>query len=220
MNVWNTGQFGAFVLRYRIRATSAGRVEANFDVEPGEPITVKLQELAIAGVVRGAPDELTVTVSGQMYRTASFFRSGGRFAIHDLVPGRYNVTFDSPSGHYETAVDLSEGPADPLDVTLDAVFTLTGRVVDGSHAPVAGAKVQLRIGNHTMPDDGDGAVTDGNGQFTVKRASPGTASVRVTPASGQTLWLEATVTGPTLAADIVAEPPHYSEVDEGFIETE
>ena len=221
-----TGDTGAFRFpairgaRYRLRATSAGRGEANLDVEPGEPVTVKLQELEIAGIVRGAPDELTITVSGQMYRTASFFRTGGKFAIHDLVPGRYNVTFDAPTGHYETSVDLSDGAADPLDITLDAVFTLTGRIVDGSHNPLAGAKVQLRIGNHTMPDDGDGALTDGNGMFTIKRASPGTASVRVTPETGQTLWLEATVTGPTLAADIVAEPPHYSESDEGFIEEE
>ncbi|MBV8761462.1 MAG: carboxypeptidase regulatory-like domain-containing protein [Deltaproteobacteria bacterium] len=221
-----TGDTGAFRfpavrgVRYRLRVSSAGRGDANVDVEAGDPITVKLQELAIAGIVRGAPDELTVTVSGTMYRTASFFRSGGKFAIHDLVPGRYTVTFDSPSGHTEKTVDLTDGPADPLDITLDNVFVLTGRVVDGQHNPVAGAKIQLRIGYHTMPDDGDGAVTDGNGRFTIKRAHAGTASVRVLMASGQTLWLETTVAGATLADDLVAEPPHYNEPDEGFIESE
>ncbi len=221
-----TGDDGAFRFpavrgaRYRLRVSSAGHGDANVDVEPGEPVTVKLQELAIAGIVRGAPDELTVTVSGQMYRTASFFHTGGRFAIHDLVPGRYTVTFDSPNGRTETTVDLGDGPADPLDITLDQVFTLTGRVVDANHAPLAGAKVQLRVGNHVMPDDGDGAITDGNGRFTVKRATPGTASVRVMTSTGPTIWLETAITGPTLADDLVAEPPHYDEVDEGFSEDE
>ena len=210
-------------VHYHLRVSSAGRGDASVDVEPGEPVTVKLQELAITGIVRGAPEELTVMVSGQMYRTASFFHAGGKFAIHDLVPGRYNVSIDSPSGHYETTLDLGDAPPEPLDITLDPVYTLTGRVVDSNHAPIADAKVQLRVGYHTIPDDGDGAVTDGNGRFTVRRAHAGTASVRVMMSSGQTIWTETSIAGATLAEDIVAEQPRYEDYpgeDEGYIETE
>jgi hypothetical protein len=208
-----TGDDGAFRFpavrgaRYRIHAYAAGRGEAIVEGEPGEPLRVQLANTEITGVVRGSPDELTISISGQMWRTETFFRTGGVFTLHDLRPGSYNVVFDTADGHAERTIELGDTPAAPLDITLDPVFTLTGRIVNGeTHAGVGGADVQLRMGSQTLPDNGGSVTTDAAGRFTIKRAHPGHANVRITGETISSVWTDANITGPSLD-DLVVSPP-------------
>ena len=73
------------------------------------------------------------------------------------------------------------------------------------------------MGSQTLPDSGETVQTDASGRFTIKRAHPGSATVRVSPDSDNTLWLPATITGPTLDDLVVnpTPPPEYDYPDEG-----
>jgi protocatechuate 3,4-dioxygenase beta subunit len=200
-----TGDNGAFKFpavkgaHYKVHASAPGRGERYVDADASEPLKIQLEAGALVGIVHGAPEELSIMMTGASYRTETFFHTGGRFSLQDLRPGHYNISIDSESGHLDLDREVADGPAEPLDLTLDPVFTLTGRVVKGdNHAPVEGAHVQLRIGGTRMPDDGDGAVTDATGRFTIKRARKGTAEVRITVAADGNRWMEATVSGPEL----------------------
>ena len=85
-----TGDDGAFRFpavknaRYRVHAYVAGRGEKYEDAEAGDKLEVKLESGELSGIVRGAPEELTVQLTGTAYRTETFFHTGGRFALHDL----------------------------------------------------------------------------------------------------------------------------------------
>jgi hypothetical protein len=199
-----TGDDGAFRFpavknaRYRVHAYVAGRGEKYEDAEAGDKLEVKLESGELAGIVRGAPEELTVQLTGTAYRTETFFHTGGRFALHDLRPGVYDVVFDTESGHAERmSLQVVDGTNDPLDIELDPVFTLTGRVVRGdTHAPVAGVDVLMRVGYSRFPDSGE-VVTDAAGGFTIKRARKGQAEIRLAlPDSNQ--WLQREITGPDI----------------------
>jgi hypothetical protein len=218
-----TGDDGAFKFpavkgaHYRVHASSAGRGEKTIDAEPGEPLRVQLEGGSLVGIVEGAPEELSITLSGTMYRTETFFHTGGRFDLEDLRPGHYSISIDSEAGHVDLEHDVADGPAETLDVTLDPVFTLSGRVVKGdNHAPVEGAHVQLRLGSTRLPDDSDGAVTDASGHFTVRRAHRGAAEVRVTLPGDGNRWMEASVSGPELDDLVIPDdqPVIYEESTE------
>jgi protocatechuate 3,4-dioxygenase beta subunit len=218
-----TGDDGAFKFpavkgaHYRVHASSAGRGEKMIDAEPGEPLRIQLEGGSLVGIVEGAPAELSITLSGTMYRTETFFHTGGRFALEDLRPGHYSISIDSEAGHVDLEHDVVDGPAEPLDVTLDPVFTLTGRVVKGDNrAPVEGAHVQLRLGSTRLPDDSDGALTDAGGHFTIRRAHRGAAEVRVTPPGDSNRWMEASVSGPELDDLVIPDdqPVQYDDESE------
>ena len=202
--------------RYRIHASAAGRGEKYVDVESDEPLRIELESGGLTGVVRGNPEELSITLGGASYRTETFFHTGGRFSLEDLRPGHYTISIDSESGHLDLERDVADGPAEPLDLTLDPVFTLTGRVVRAdTHAPVEGVHVQLRVGQTRLPDDGDGAVTDASGHFTVRRAHKGLAEVRMTVPNEMTRWQDASITGPELEDfQISSDQPVQYEYDE------
>jgi protocatechuate 3,4-dioxygenase beta subunit len=179
---------------YHLHASAAGRGERLLDVKPGDPVEVMLESAAITGIVEGAPGELSITLSGPLSRTESFFHTGGRFALHDLRSGRYHLTFDSESGH--TELDVDDSPA-PLDITLEPVFTLSGQLVHASHAPIVGVHVQMSMNGQRI-QDGEGALTDPTGHFIVRRARKGTAELRLIGGDVGNRWLEQEITGPQL----------------------
>lgn len=203
--------------RYRVHASAPGRGERFVDVESDEPLKIQLEAGSLAGIVHGAPEELSITISGASYRSETFFHTGGRFSLEDLRPGHYNISIDSEAGHLDLDREVADGPGEPLDLTLDPVFTLTGRIVRGDgHAPVEGARVQLRIGGTRLPDDGDGALTDATGRFTVRRARKGAAEVRLSLPGEGNRWMEAPVNGPELDDLVIPadQPVQYYDESE------
>jgi hypothetical protein len=101
-----------------------------------------------------------------------------------------------------------------MDIALDPVFTLTGRVVRGdTHAPVAGVDVQMRVGYSRFPDSGE-VTTDGAGRFTIRRAHAGQAEVRLYSPELGSQWVQRTITGAD-AGDLVMpagdDPPIYED---------
>jgi protocatechuate 3,4-dioxygenase beta subunit len=198
-----TGDDGAFRFpavknaRYRVHAYVAGRGEGFEDAEAGDKVQIKIEAGEITGIVRGAPEELTVQITGAAYRTETFFHTGGRFAIHDLRPGTYDVMFDTESGHAErTSFQVVDGASDPLDIELEPVFTLTGRVVrSDTHAPVTGVDVLMRVGYARFPESGE-VLTDGAGRFTIKRAHKGQAEVRLASPDLGNQWTQVSINGP------------------------
>jgi hypothetical protein len=200
-----TGDDGAFRFpavknaRYRVHAYVAGRGEKYEDAEAGDKLEVKLESGEISGIVRGAPEELTVQITGTGYRTETFFHTGGRFALHDLRPGAYDVVFDTESGHAERmSFQVVDGANDPLDIELEPVFTLTGRVVrSDTHAPVSGVDVLMRVGYSRFPDSGE-VLTDAAGRFTLKRAHKGSAEVRLASPDLGNQWLQLPINGPDM----------------------
>lgn len=75
-------------------------------------------------------------------------RSGedGRYRVGGLPPGRFQVAAQTPEGRLaEAVVEIPEGTAGvhPLDLRLDSGSPVSGRVLDDTGAPVAGASLQL-----------------------------------------------------------------------------
>jgi protocatechuate 3,4-dioxygenase beta subunit len=198
-----TGVDGAFTIgklspgKYTLRAYRKGGGEAVAEHVPAGG-TARLQIKptgSIEGTARrGAepPTELTVTVSDPLtglVRRERFFRTRGRFAVRDLPKGRLRIEVEAEGGQKEVEVELAEGEAKTgVDVELDAVVDITGRVVDRETAqPVPGmmmfaapARTSLSVAFRITDTDGD-HVTDEGGRFKIKNAPAGQVLLRGVP---------------------------------------
>lgn len=125
------------------------------------------------------PDEISVSVAdlkSGFQRTEKFFRTGGHFVVDDLPQGHFFLTVEGDGGQKKIELDLAEGEhKSGVDVVLDALVTLTGRVIDTvTKQPIAGIQVwaQPAQGGSQMiswgGDDRD-HISDETGHFTVKR---------------------------------------------------
>jgi hypothetical protein len=164
-------------------ATIAGRVIA----ETGRP-------------VRRAQVRVTAPELGGRGRTAST-DVGGRYRIADLPAGQYTISVTSGGhlpteygqrrfGESGTPLAVGEGEAHAtIDFTLRRAATITGRVVDESGLPLAGAvlyAMQPRFvqGRRQMVPlaGGAGIETDDTGQFRLHGVPPGVFYVLATSA--------------------------------------
>jgi hypothetical protein len=150
--------------------------------------------------VRRAQVRVTAPELGGRGRTAST-DAGGRYRIADLPAGRYTISVTSGGhlpteygqrrfGESGTPLAVGEGEAHAkIDFTLRRAATITGRVVDESGLPLAGAvlyAMQPRFvqGRRQMIPlaGGTGIQTDDTGQYRLHGVPPGVFYVLATSA--------------------------------------
>src|SRR5204863_7763157 len=108
---------------------------------------------SISGVARrdGAPpDQLVVRLADLKTgyaREETFYKTEGRFSITDLPHGHFQQTATTDGGSKMIEVDLAEGETKTgVTVTLDALVSITGRVVDlVTRKPVSGMRVVAQL---------------------------------------------------------------------------
>lgn len=181
---------------YTVRAYRKGGGEAVAEhVALGHPVRLQILPTgSIEGVARrtsGAPpDLLTVQVADAttgLRREEKFYKTGGKFAIHDLPKGHFELTASADGGTKTIEVELAEGETrGGLEVVFEALATITGRVVDRTtRQPVPGMRVfaapatggggmSFRFGM----DDDNSNISDQDGRFTVKRVPRGKVFVQ------------------------------------------
>jgi len=183
--------------KYTLRAYRKGGGEA---VAEHVPIggSAKLQIRAtgsISGVVHGGSgklDDLSITLSDAkngFSRTETFFRTDGRFAIRDLPQGAFTLTAQAAGGKKQLPVELGEGQTKTVDVTLDELVTLAGRVVElGTNKPVPGMRMVASLGKRggnsfvfRPNSDGETNTSDSDGRFTIENAPRGTVMITAMP---------------------------------------
>ena len=100
-----------------------------------------------------------------------FSATDGRFVLEDVPPDTVDVVVSAPGYVRSTssAVEVKEGEATSVEVSLDRAGTVTGRVMAGGR-PVSGAAVFV---------DRDTRQTDANGDFTLDTIAPGSRELRV-----------------------------------------
>lgn len=179
-------------------------------------LTAPLIRGGVAATVTGfvAPSAVTIFGSG-LATPAPLTRSGASYTASDLLPGTYTVAAEAPRGY------AASGPA-TVTVAPKATATaalsispldgsVTGRIVDGAGAPVAGASVALvaKDGTRTqLPVRADGTFSSTAvkpGDYTVSATVPGTYTApkdrQITVKPGDAVAL-----GELLASRIVVAP--------------
>ncbi len=140
----------------------------------GDPGLIELQASAeLSGrVVQGTDAQpvpvynLTLTSKGRAARlesrTFQVSSPDGRFEVHDLAPGRIEISVDGPPGlaHLELELQPGEKRRD-LEIPLFRQGQVTGRVVDEEGAPVPLARVRIEALRRKLGR----AVTDPQGGF-------------------------------------------------------
>ncbi|MFP4148431.1 MAG: carboxypeptidase regulatory-like domain-containing protein [Nitriliruptoraceae bacterium] len=181
---------------------------------PGESVrdlTVILNDAAgtVVGSVRDAAGQplggATVTVAGGgTTAETDTLTSGaiGTFRLPGLpLPGVYTVTA-SLEGYGRQTTEVSITPDTP-QVEADLVLTpttgrLTGLVVDGGGAPVAGAEVAVSDGAEERTTTTASAPADREGRFSVGELRPGSYTITVrTPDGAELTALEEVTAGST-----------------------
>ena len=182
--------------KYTLRAYRKGGGEAIAEhVAVGG--TAKLQIRAtgsISGVVHGGSgklDDLSITLADEkngFSRNETFFRTDGRFAIRDLPQGSFTLTAQTAGGKKQVAVELGEGQTKTVDVTLDELVTIAGRVVElGTNKPVAGMRMMASLGKRGgsfvfRPNaDEETNTSDTDGRFTIENAPRGSVTITAMP---------------------------------------
>lgn len=179
-------------------------------------LTAPLIRGGVAATVTGSVAPSAVTIFGGGLTTpAPLTRSGASYTASDLLPGTYTVAAEAPRGY------AASGPA-TVTVAPKATATaalsispldgsVTGRIVDGAGAPVAGASVALvaKDGTRTqLPVRADGTFSSTAvkpGDYTVSATVPGTYTApkdrQITVKPGDAVAL-----GELLASRIVVAP--------------
>jgi protocatechuate 3,4-dioxygenase beta subunit len=201
--------------KYTLRAYRKGGGEAVVEhVAVGSTTKLVIHATgSISGVVhmKGTPPEkledIEVGVADQKTgfdRSETFFRTAGVWSIHDLPAGHFTLTASSTNGKKQIEIDLAEGQnKDGVDLELDELVTLTGKVVDmQTKQPVAGMRMSAGLakggggGFSFMGGDEEAAnITDETGAFTIKDAPRGKLEIRGWPKDfmdGEYGWLNVT----------------------------
>ncbi len=196
-----TGVDGAFVVgklspgKYTLRAYRKGGGEALAEhVAVGTTARLQIKPTgSIEGVAKRdagpLPPELTISVEDLktgFSRTETFFRTDGRFTVHDLPAGHFTLTARAEGGQAKTEVELAEGQTKAgVTVTLEQLVTLIGRVVDSvTKQPVAGMMLFARpaVGSQDFSfawgEDDNDHITDAAGAFTLKRVARGKLAIQ------------------------------------------
>jgi len=92
----------------------------------------------------------------------------GRFAVDDLIPGRYRIEVAHAGAEPLRSDELVLAPGERRDIgklALQPGFPVTGRVVDESGTPIDGARVVVAGGGTSAAAAGLFALSDAGGQF-------------------------------------------------------
>jgi protocatechuate 3,4-dioxygenase beta subunit len=175
---------------YTVRAYRKGSGEViAAHVAVGSDITLVLKSTGeVTGVAhrRGsAIDDLHVAIfdrdTQDRVRDEVFFRTGGKFALHDLPAGHYQLVVSTGGSEHAAQVDLVGGQHATLDVELEGNVTLVGRAIDArTHEPVAGISVSANLsttnGSFLLPSDLSN-ISDANGRFEVPNVQRGSLDI-------------------------------------------
>jgi len=163
-----------------LRGTARGFVNK---VKTGSRATIKLISLTkIEGVVRqnGKPvTSFKVELTGAARRSKWVHEAAGHFTIFRVDPGKYKLEVTADAGSAKTDVTVEAGKPTKVDVDLQALVRVSGRLVDPNGAPVAGAKVLVgnASGGHgvqvEMVDGESPAVTGPDGRFELQLGKGG-----------------------------------------------
>jgi protocatechuate 3,4-dioxygenase beta subunit len=94
----------------------------------------------------------------------------GRFAVDDLIPGRYRIEVAQGGAEPLRTDEFVLAPGERRDagkLALRPGFPVTGRVVDESGSPIEGARVVVAAGGASPASVGLFAMTDGAGHFSL-----------------------------------------------------
>ena len=136
------------------------------------------------------PSELTVALRDARTgyeRDESFYRSGGSYVLRDLPAGHFEIVVTGDGSQRAVTVDLQEAEVKTgVDVTLDPLITVTGRLVEyGTQKPVAGMYVfaeRARGGAGPVIVDADrGSLSADTGRFSVAGVPGGQIGIRGVP---------------------------------------
>jgi hypothetical protein len=173
--------------KHTVRAYRKGGGEAIAEhVEVGATVTLQIARGAsIEGTARyeGKPVAfLTVSIRDRktgFSREEAFHEAEGRYAIRDLPRGRFQVTIEAERTRKQVEVDLADGESKTVDVELEDLVTLTGRVVEkGTTTPVAGVQMLANpLGGTMRPRLDENNVSDAQGRFTIRNVSRGKLSI-------------------------------------------
>ena len=176
---------------YTVRAERKGGAEAIAEhVAAGTSIKLVFRPTGqIDGIVHGAgstPDEIELVLRDDktgLSRKEEFFRTGGSFTMADLPAGHFTITVSAGGGRKQVAVDLADGEHKKgVDIQLDALVTLTGRVVElGTTTPIPGMQMVVAMGASggtlNLSSIGHDSISDAAGRFTLKNAPIGTVEI-------------------------------------------
>src|SRR5262249_46479153 len=109
------------------------------------------------------------------------------YIVRDLPGGHLEITVETDGARKQIELDLSDGEhRTGLDVDLDDLVTLTGRVVEkGTTTPVAGVRLMVmsrRGGPRIGRGGAEPSVSDDSGRFTIRNVSRGALTVTGFPA--------------------------------------
>jgi protocatechuate 3,4-dioxygenase beta subunit len=146
----------------------------------------------IAGLVHregGEPVELDIQIKDEktdFSRSEHFYRTGGQYLVKDLPAGHFTITAAAEAGQKQVTVDLADGESKTgVDVELDPLITITGRVVElGTGKPVPGMTMMASAGktggmgfSFGGGDDEQENISDDGGRFAIKNAPRGTITI-------------------------------------------
>jgi hypothetical protein len=196
-----TGPDGSFELthlppgHFDVRAYREGGAETVVDhVAIGDHPRLTLAPTGVlAGIVvsaTGGPvDDVTISADDRRHhisRDERVFHTGGRFALRDLPAGSYKLTVDGDP-RSATVITLAEGAVrDDLRLVAQPRFTIRGRLVSATGAPLDGWNVEApRIsqinttasGGTVVVSDAEDAITGPDGRFLLRNLPAGPVTI-------------------------------------------
>jgi hypothetical protein len=146
-------------------------------VRPNADVTLELAPLgAIAGSVisNGGPASCMAKIMGPSPRSVRVRE--GKFEVTRLEPGRYTIEVNVPDGSDSASVVVEPGATATVDLALERLAKITGKIVDESGAPIAKAEVMLGSGEggriEITREHGDPQIfTKDDGSFEVHAAA-------------------------------------------------
>jgi uncharacterized GH25 family protein len=172
---------------YRVRAYRKSGGEASVGpVSLGANVTLTLAPTAsIAGTVRlgGAPMQrffvwLETLPANSEVQSLDAFTLDGHFALHGVVAGHYRLSVTSGEGGKSVDFDVGAGEDKTLDLDLDRVAHVRGRIVErDTGRPLPYIEVSA------TQSYSDPAFTDDSGQFDLAVAIRGPLEVNVLAAT-------------------------------------
>ncbi|MEM8961661.1 MAG: carboxypeptidase-like regulatory domain-containing protein [Acidobacteriota bacterium] len=134
----------------------------------------------LSGALVRAEEEQQAMMAWADGNEASRASSGvdGRFELGDLAPGRAYTLHISLTGYAELRLQSISAPSEePLEITLQPVGRLAGRVLDDRGDPIRNARVRLQADRsfaRAMMNRRNFSATNDDGFFQLESIAPGT----------------------------------------------
>ena len=135
----------------------AGRTKQR-DIRPDATLRLELAPLAsVSGAVQASGMKVEgalVQVSGPVSRSGIV--KNGRYEVERLDPGRYSIELTTLEGSASARFSVEAGERADVDLSVQALVRIRGRVVDSEGKPIAGASIMLAGGPPQDPNAPEG----------------------------------------------------------------